>query len=533
MDDHLPDTGRPHVWFLNADELAATRAKLDKLQARAVRKGFTGQIALAATPGTRSHHTAGGLPVTVHGFDVTITGEPPRYQGWRFLAAVDVVGDGVVLRYPPGSTATIPNDRVNPGQCDHCRTRRVRRSTMLVANQDTGEILQVGRSCLKDFLGHSINPVFLSIDEVAGELHGGTPAAWDTDSVLAYAIATVQAHGWAPASASEYGRIPTRNRVMLALTGGRGADELRKELAPRLENAPARAPQIRHELLAGLTGDSGYEANLVAVVRADSVDRRHLGLAVSAINAHQRMQADQQRETHRRQAVLKVEHVGSIGQKITLTGTVRTAIRVDGFTPRSPDNMMLIVDCGTAVAKMVTAAAWAYPVQVGDRLTITGTVKAHTEWNGIKQTVLTRPKRHDPARDTHTPPAGSPPRPLQAPVRPPRLDSTREDHRPPASAGNRGSAPPPGDLPRSVATGSMPGRPPCGLAVTDPLDNRILEVPKPGRGAKPCGSSPRPLPGRSLAPRSHSSCGPSATADPTNNTSPGRVLPGGSSPPPL
>ena len=32
-------------------------------------------------------------------------------------------------------------------------------------------------------------------------------------------------------------------------------------------------------------------------------------------------------------------------------------------------------------------------------LTITGTVKAHTEWNGIKQTVLTRPKKLDPAPD--------------------------------------------------------------------------------------------------------------------------------------
>ena len=276
-----------------------------------------------------------------------------------------------------------------------------------------------------------------------GEVHGGTPAAWDIDSVLTYAIATVQAHGWAPASASEYGRVPTRDRVTLALTGGRGSDELRKELAPHLEDATARAPLIRHELLAGLTGDSGYEANLVTVLRADSVDRRHLGLAVSAINAHQRMKADQQRETHRRQAALKVEHVGSIGDKITLTGTVRTAIRVDGFTPRSPDNMMLIVGCGTAVAKMVTAAPWAYPVEIGDQLTITGTVKAHTEWNGIKQTVLTRPRRHDPAPDTQPPFAGSPPKPPQAPDRPPRLEGTREDHRPPVNAGNRSSPPRP------------------------------------------------------------------------------------------
>lgn len=438
------ESGQPYKWFLSADELAATRAKLAKLQTRAARKGFTGQVSLDATPATRSHDSAGGLPVTVHGFEVTINGEPPRYQGWKFLAAVDVVADGVVLRYPPGSTANIRNDQIKQGECDHCHTRRARRSTMLVANQDTGQVLQVGRSCLKDFLGHNTNPVFLTADEVTENLRDGqasTPTAWDTNSVLAYAYAAVQAHGWAPASASEYGRVPTRSLVMLALTGGRGAEELRQQLAPHLEDATARAPQIRQDLLDGLTGATGYQANLLAILRADSVGSRHLGLAVSAINAHQRLQADHQRATEQRQAARNVDHAGTIGQKITLTGTVRTAILVNGFTHRSPDNVMLIVDCGTAVAKMVTAAAWAYPVEVGDQLTVTGTVKAHTEWNGTKQTVLTRPKRHDPVPDTEPPLDDSAPKPLLAAVPSPRLDGAKAARRLPAGATDRSSPP--------------------------------------------------------------------------------------------
>ena len=445
MDDHTPDAAQqPHKWFLNADELAATRAKLDKLQTRAIRKGFTGQVSLDATPATRSYDSAGGLPVTVHGFEVTITGEPPRYQGWKFVAAVDIVADGVVLRYPPGATATIRNDQIKQGECEHCHTRRARRATMLVANQDTGQILQVGRSCLKDFLGHNTNPVFLTADEITENLrdgHPSAPAAWDTNSVLAYAYAAVQAHGWTPASASEYGRVPTRNLVMLALTGGRGADELRQQLAPHLEDATARAPQVRQDLLDGLTGTTDYQANLLAILRADSVDSRHLGLAVSAINTHQRMQADQQRATEQQQAARNVDHVGTIGQKITLTGTVRTAILVNGFTHRSPDNVMLIVDCGTAMAKMVTAAAWAYPVEVGDRLTVTGTVKAHTEWNGTKQTVLTRPKRHDPVPDTQHPLADSAPKPLLASVQSPGLDGAKSARRQPAGTPDRSSPP--------------------------------------------------------------------------------------------
>jgi len=398
MDADTPDTDRVHPWFLTSEELAATRAKVAKLQQRAERKGFSGTIDVSAVPATRSSTSAGGLPVTVHGFDVTITGDPPRYQGWRFVAAVDAVEGGTILRYPPGSTAEVPNDQIRAGECDHCHTTRARRSTVLVSHDDTGQLLQVGRSCLKDFLGHNTLPVFLTADEITNTLggsQGGTPSAWDIHSVLTYAAAAVEAFGWTPASASEHGRVPTRDLVRLALVGGRGADRLRDQLAPHLADATARAAQLRDDLLNGLKGSSGYEANLVAVLRGDAVDARHLGLAVSAIPAHQRLQADRQRETARQVAAQTVDYAGTVGERVALTGTVRTALRVDGYTYRSPDQVMLVVDCGTAVAKMTTSAAWAYQVKVGDPLTVTGTVKAHSEWNGIKQTVLVRPKKLD------------------------------------------------------------------------------------------------------------------------------------------
>jgi len=388
----------PRVWFLNADEVAATRAKLASLQARAAKKGFTGQVDLKAVPATRTYQSPGGLPVTEHGFDVTITGEPPRYAGWRFVAAVDSVDGGTVLRYPPGAEATVANDQVRAGECDHCRTHRARRSTVLIAHEDTGQLLQVGRSCLKDFLGHSTLPVLLTLDDVTANFdrsHTSAATSWDTASVLAYAWAAVETFGWTPASASEYGRLPTRDVVRLALTGGRGADDIRTALAPHIAEATTRASQVRDELLASLTSTAGYEANLVAILRGEAVDTRHLGLAVSAITAHQRLQADRQRVQARERAAATVDHAGAIGDKVTLSGTVTTALRVDGYTYRSPDQVMLVVDCGTAAAKMTTSAAWAYQVKVGDPLTVTGTVKAHSEWQGIKQTVLTRPKQLD------------------------------------------------------------------------------------------------------------------------------------------
>ena len=370
-------TGEPvpeptaRVWFLSGENLAATRAKLDKIQARAVRKGFTGQIGLDATPATRVQHTEGGLPVTIHGFDVTITGEPPAYGGWRFVAAVDAIDGGTIIRYPPGGDLGISNQDVAAGKCDHCHTNRARRSTMLVTNQDTGELLQVGTTCLKDFLGHDINPVFPTLDDVRSELDqvaSGRATTWDLGSVLAYSWAAVQALGWTPASA-DTGRAPTRDVVRTVLNHDRGADDILAVLRPHVSEGQRQAPLIAAALLAGMTETTGYEANLVAVLRSGQVEARHLGLAVSAVPTYQRMLARERQEATNREQAKHVEYAGQMGDKVTLTGTVRTATRVGGYTYRSPDSVLLVVDCGTAVAKMTTAAGWAYEVEVGDQLT--------------------------------------------------------------------------------------------------------------------------------------------------------------------
>lgn len=409
----------PRVWFLSGDELAATRARVSALVERAARKGFTGRVSVAASPATRTWQEPGGLPVIVHGFDVTITGEPPRYAGWRFLAAVDAVDGGTVLRFPAGVAASVRNDEVVAGRCDHCHTRRARRSTVLVVHEDSGRVVQVGRSCLKDFLGHATLPVFLTDDEVTAEITRGVPGvptAWDTRSVIAYAWAAVEAFGWTPTAGVEYGRTPTRDTVRLALAGGAGSGPVLAALAPHLADGARNAPGIIAALLAGLTETSGFQANLTAVLRGKAVEARQVGLAVSAIPAHRRLLEQQNALPGASGASVVVEHVGRVGEKVTVSGVVRLALRVAGFTFRSPDNVLLVVDGGTAVAKMTTAAAWAYQVHPGEPVTITGTVKAHTDWKGTKQTVLTRPHKIDPPADTlPAPPASVPTAPAGVP----------------------------------------------------------------------------------------------------------------------
>ncbi len=425
--DEFDEPTRPtRDWFLSAEELAATRAKIAKLQRRAQAKGFTGTLELVAEPATRSHTPAIGaaLPIVEHGYQVSITGEPPSYQGWRFLAAVDVVGTrqpapitreddrddadlvaggeprfklpdqpaGVVLRFSPGADARVDASVVRPGECDHCSTARHRSATYLIENDDTGTIKQVGKNCLKDFLGHSTMPVFLDRDAVEDRLATShQPSAWDIESVLTYAWAVIETHGWRPASAAF---ASTKDMVVDAMLGtSRGVDML-DSIAPKLPEGRDMAARVVADLTTKLDPDRPYEANLLAILRGGVVNRRkHLGLAVSAINAWRRLDLAPAETTPAESRT--ISYAGTVGDKLTLTGTVTVVAAIDGYHYHSPQQRLLVIDCGEHVAKTITSAAWAYTVERGETLTVQGTVKAHHDYQGVAQTVLTRPKRVD------------------------------------------------------------------------------------------------------------------------------------------
>ena len=97
-------------------------------------------------------------------------------------------------------------------------------------------------------------------------------------------------------------------------------------------------------------------------------------------------------------------HIGTVGERITVSGTVVTTGWVQSY--RWEPRTLLIVDCGTAHVKMITSARWAHKVRRGERLTLIGTVKAHTEDLGAPLTVLTRPRLIEQPAEPQTPTPG-------------------------------------------------------------------------------------------------------------------------------
>ena len=83
-------------------------------------------------------------------------GAAPVLNGWRCLATVVPWTDASSTETGIVCTASgvdeLPEWREHPSRCQHCNTNRKRSLTFIVAHED-GRVVQVGRTCLNEYIG--------------------------------------------------------------------------------------------------------------------------------------------------------------------------------------------------------------------------------------------------------------------------------------------------------------------------------------------------------------------------------------------
>ncbi|MFD1050968.1 hypothetical protein ACFQ1S_38295, partial [Kibdelosporangium lantanae] len=235
-----------------------------------VRKGFTGHLDVEAVREEITRVNAVGLEVTEFRYRTRVTGQAPCYQGWSLLAALDWDQHaGLIVRTAPG-VQSVNRSTLVQGWCAHCRKNRHRTKTYLLGHAD-GRQVQVGSTCLKDFLGWDGRVVFLSTDDVEseiGSIFGGLGGFRE------FTVLTVLAAAWAVIKTNGY----VRSREMGAtadcvwsLIDPCTSDERKAAEAfrPFIADATAMAAQVRDWVLSDeFAGTSEYVTNLKAVCGA-------------------------------------------------------------------------------------------------------------------------------------------------------------------------------------------------------------------------------------------------------------------------
>ncbi len=349
---------------------------------------------------------------------ITIDGGLVRLPGWDFLATVEKLRakDGSVetlLHLKPGADDSLDLSEFRGRDvCDHCNTRRYRKETYLVRKEETGEVVQVGSRCIRDYLGtHGENiarvcgyirslVVSLEDEEGLGGWGSYVPPEFDVEVYLSYVARTVRDDG---------GAFLTRKAAPDNATADRASEEMMpSDHTLKLISKGKRGPLLNPEdedretakeinaLVLSWTGkdaEGNYRTNLQTVFRAGLMTPRHTGLVASAFLALQRAREVEAKRKARKELAKTSAHVGTVGERLEVTLKV-TAVR--WFSNAYGDTALVsMIDASGNVFKTWNSGRFgseASKLMEKDDTTVTvrGTVKKHDVFQDVKETLLAR-----------------------------------------------------------------------------------------------------------------------------------------------
>jgi hypothetical protein len=290
--------------------------------------------------------------------------------------------------------------------CQHCNKTRIRNEVFLLRHENLGALgeqeIVVGRNCLADFLGHS-NPEWLAkIAEWDIELSSlmrdaederGWGRAYrheeDVAAFLALVAGLARQYGFVTKSQDPFNATATLAWDVVL----RDKDALKrlerdgfKVLPVDVRQAEAALAWIRE--MEPPHGNN-YMTNLWIACKADSIDGRAAGITASLISAYTREVEKNAKVANEKQGKVSA-HVGIEGGKFS--GRVKV-VSVRTFEPQNwYENVRTLVRMEQDGNVLTWWTSTAPQVEADDEIDIKGTIKKHDEYNGVKQTVLTRCK---------------------------------------------------------------------------------------------------------------------------------------------
>ena len=376
---------------LNAYELEMTREKIEKINARCAKRGIPGGLNVEYREETKKEKNDFGIEIEYVVYMTKITGISPKLPNWEFIATLDYDHNaGLIVRTYPGVNS-IDRSGLREGWCDHCQTDRYRKNTYVMRNTESGEQIQVGSSCIKDFTGwealpYSAEKMSKDIEEMSGGFGGGARDV-STLTVLSVAWACVMEFGYV--KSREIGATVDRVRDVID-PPKRISDDYRAELmrlSAYADELSGKGAELRAWILSDeFSGNSEYVLNLKSIARADLISSRNYGILCSAPQAWAR-----HLEKTFIQKVEKAEstsvHIGEIGERWALALTLESERHIE--TAYGSSTLYKLSDTSGNVFSWF-ASSPKLDGMVGERVSLTAGIKAHKDWKGNAETALTR-----------------------------------------------------------------------------------------------------------------------------------------------
>lgn len=387
------------AWIAKSD-IPKMEARIDKLNKRAKRIG-TEPISLVFGETTKVPlATRTGERIWREKVEVTVTGPEPRFAGWQFVASIKAMDAGNLLLAIDKQTVPAKYRKASM-LCDHCGTNRKRKATYVIRNVDTGEYKQVGKTCLKDFMGHGNPAQFAEHLSEVSELLQEIEAWPDDDSVwledplprspyfatqryLEFVAHDIAANGWVKRGDSGWNNdTSTADSALYVMFPGRGQDTVEPPPSAQ-KKAKAALAWIRKKPQKWANND--YLWNLWVACREDLITIKETGIVASLIPLYER-ETNQERQAKAAAEGKGSQHVGTVGERREFKLTITNIRPYEGNY-----GLVYITKLVDDDGNEFTWFASKEPGEEGKTYNITATIKKHDEFRGVPQTHITRGK---------------------------------------------------------------------------------------------------------------------------------------------
>lgn len=349
--------------------------------------------------------------------DITVTGIRPSINGFNFIGKVEHLEAGNLLKMMPSYEEQMDLSKYYTGAqtCNHCNTKRKRKDTYLVMKDDSTEVIQVGRSCLKDFIGHASPEYYARLAELDYDLEEEVSASREGNGigsreemlpirpVLLVATAMIRMHeGYRTSGTHDYNS--TSNRTHWYFHGSnsfntRDWDEYKEEVDSFRREEDKEYVESVITWGRSLEGKNDFENNMKVLITGEHIHHGNYGIfcyTLQAFSKFETKKADWQLKKEA-DALKKNEYVGELKDRNDFTNLTYDKTRsFEGewgttyFHYFEDSEGRSIINKGTKSIEEVTGLD--YDKCSDLKFSLKGTVSDHKEYNGRLSTYINRVK---------------------------------------------------------------------------------------------------------------------------------------------
>ena len=395
-------------YHVPAERLDWLTTKIHRLANRARRLGCD-EIGLEIVGHYTERETRDGRSLDCLYHRVVVTGKAPRIDGYEFIATLEHLCTGNLIR--PVPNAELREDELvafrhtDATRCDHCHRRDGRRTHTFLIREASGTIQQVGRNCLRNYLGHESPESLARAAELLVELDallrdsdyeedGMAPRMPSVADFLAYVAATIRIDGYLSRTAARdsfedqasadiawqvlFMKRTDSTRAYLDARIPTEADKQRAKVSGEHARQILEAKCAAHAL-------SDYEHTLLTLLREGWIAHKHIGFAASILPF-----ADKDIERRKREERQPSEWIGNVGKREEFAATLdKSTIIGNCRYTGAPKYLHRFVTADDNVLVWFTTRELD-DIDTGDRVRIRATIKAHNEYRSQKQTTIAR-----------------------------------------------------------------------------------------------------------------------------------------------